>query len=437
MAAPGGAPAYRRVLLKISGEALAGGQGYGIDPDVIGRIAEELAEVVRLGVELAVVIGGGNIFRGIAASAGGMDRATGDYMGMLATVMNALALQDSIEKAGVPTRVLSAIEMRAVAEPYIRRRAIRHLEKGRVVVFAAGTGNPFFTTDTAGALRAVEIGAEAILKATKVDGIYTADPAKDKAAVRLPRVGYIEVLNRGLQVMDTTAISLCMDNKLPIVVFDLTRKATSDESSRASRSAPSSPPTWARRRGEAMAQPAVLKELETRMQQAIDALAREFGTVRTGRANASLLDSVRVEAYGNLTPINQVASVSVPDPRTIVIQPWDASQLKEIEKGIAKSDLGITPSNDGKVIRLTMPTLTEERRKQLVKTVSKFAEDARVVIRNVRREANDKLKALAKDKKLSEDEERRGHDQIQKATDRFTAKVEELTKKKEQEVMTV
>ena len=223
MAASGAAPAYRRVLLKISGEALAGGQSYGIDPEVITRIADEITEVVRLGIELAVVIGGGNIFRGIAASAGGMDRATGDYMGMLATVMNALALQDSIEKAGVPTRVLSAIEMRAVAEPYIRRRAIRHLEKGRVVVFAAGTGNPFFTTDTAGALRAVEIGAEVILKATKVDGIYTADPAKDKTAVRLPRVGYIEVLNRGLQVMDTTAISLCMDNKLPIVVFDLMR----------------------------------------------------------------------------------------------------------------------------------------------------------------------------------------------------------------------
>ena len=224
MAASGAAPAYRRVLLKISGEALAGGQSYGIDPEVITRIADEITEVVRLGIELAVVIGGGNIFRGIAASAGGMDRATGDYMGMLATVMNALALQDSIEKAGVPTRVLSAIEMRAVAEPYIRRRAIRHLEKGRVVVFAAGTGNPFFTTDTAGALRAVEIGAEVILKATKVDGIYTADPAKDKTAVKLPRVGYIEVLNRGLQVMDTTAISLCMDNKLPIVVFDLTSR---------------------------------------------------------------------------------------------------------------------------------------------------------------------------------------------------------------------
>jgi uridylate kinase len=224
MADRGAPPAYRRVVLKLSGEALAGRQGYGIDPETLGRIADEIREVVEMGVQIAVVIGGGNIYRGIAASAGGMDRATGDYMGMLATVINAMALQAAIEKAGVATRVLSAIEMRAVAEPYIRRRAIRHLEKGRVVVFAAGTGNPFFTTDTAGALRAVEIGAEAILKATKVDGIYTADPSKDPGAVKLPRVGYIEVLNRGLEVMDTTAISLCMDNKLPIVIFDLTRR---------------------------------------------------------------------------------------------------------------------------------------------------------------------------------------------------------------------
>ncbi|MFI5374388.1 MAG: ribosome recycling factor [Candidatus Rokuibacteriota bacterium] len=186
-----------------------------------------------------------------------------------------------------------------------------------------------------------------------------------------------------------------------------------------------------------MTQQAVQKDFETRMQAAVDALTREFASVRTGRANAALLDAVRVEAYGNMTPINQVASVSVPDPRTILIQPWDASQLKEIEKGIVKSDLGLSPGNDGKVIRLTMPTLTEERRKQLAKTVGKFAEDARVAIRNARREANDKMKALAKDKKISEDEERRGHDQIQKATDRFTAKVDELTKKKEQELLTV
>ena len=216
-------PAYRRIVLKLSGEALAGSQGYGLDPSVLTRVGDELREVTALGVELAIVIGGGNIFRGMAASAGGMERATADYMGMLATIINALALQDALEKAGCQTRVLSAIEMRAVAEPYIRRRAIRHLEKGRVVIFAAGTGNPFFTTDTAGALRAVEIGADAILKATKVDGIYSADPARDASAERLARVTYIEVLNRRLEVMDTTAISLCMDNKLPIVVFDLTR----------------------------------------------------------------------------------------------------------------------------------------------------------------------------------------------------------------------
>jgi len=214
---------YPRALLKISGEAFGGGSG-GIDVGVIERLTDELKAVAATGAQLGLVVGGGNILRGTTASQQGMDRVSADYMGMLATVINALALQDSIEKAGVPTRVLSAIEMRAVAEPYIRRRAIRHLEKGRAVVCAAGTGNPFFTTDTAGALRAVEIGAEAILKATKVDGVYTADPAKDSTAVRLPRVGYIEVLNRGLQVMDTTAISLCMDNKLPIVVFDLTRR---------------------------------------------------------------------------------------------------------------------------------------------------------------------------------------------------------------------
>jgi uridylate kinase len=221
--ADAGSPAYRRIVLKLSGEALAGSQGYGIDPEVILRIGAEVREVLDLGVQVAIVIGGGNIFRGLAASAGGMDRATADYMGMLATVINALALQDALEKSGCQTRVLSAIEMRAVAEPYIRRRAIRHLEKRRVVIFAAGTGNPFFTTDTAGALRAVEIGADAIMKATKVDGIYSADPRHDAHAERLPRTTYADVLTRRLAVMDATAISLCMENALPIVVFDLTR----------------------------------------------------------------------------------------------------------------------------------------------------------------------------------------------------------------------
>ena len=198
-----------------------GDQPYGIDPAIATRIAQDVAEIQSLGVQTAIVIGGGNIFRGLAASARGMDRSTGDYMGMLATVINALAMQDALEKNGVPTRVLTAIEMRSVAEPFIRRRAVRHLEKGRVVVFAAGTGNPYFTTDTAAALRAMEMKAEVILKATKVDGIYTADPVKDPKATRYDRISYLQVLQERLQVMDATAISLCMDNKLPILVFNL------------------------------------------------------------------------------------------------------------------------------------------------------------------------------------------------------------------------
>jgi uridylate kinase len=215
-------PCYKRILLKLSGEALAGQQGYGVDPDIIKGIANEIREVADLGLEIAIVIGGGNIFRGLAASSAGMDRASADYMGMLATMMNSLALQDALEKAGVNTRVQSAIEMQEIAEPYIRRRAVRHLEKGRVVIFGAGTGNPFFTTDTAASLRAIEIGAEIILKATKVDGVYNADPNKDKNAVKYEQLTYLDVLKQGLKVMDSTATSLCMDNNLPILVFDLT-----------------------------------------------------------------------------------------------------------------------------------------------------------------------------------------------------------------------
>ena len=215
------APAYKRVLLKLSGEALMGDQQFGVDPAVATRIARDVEAIRSLGVETAIVIGGGNIFRGLAASARGMDRATGDYMGMLATVINALALQDALEQLGVLTRVVTAIEMRAVAEPFIRRRAIRHLEKGRVVIFAAGTGNPYFTTDTAAALRAMEIKAEVILKGTKVDGIYTADPMLVPDATKYTSLSYLQVLEKQLKVMDATAISLCMDNKLPIVVFNL------------------------------------------------------------------------------------------------------------------------------------------------------------------------------------------------------------------------
>ncbi len=215
---------YSRILLKISGEALMGDKGYGIDAHTVDFLAKEIREIVSLGVQISVVIGGGNIFRGVQASLEGMERASADYMGMLATVINALALQNALEKYTIPTRVQSAIEMQELCEPYIRRKAIRHLEKGRVVIFAAGTGNPYFTTDTAAALRAMEINADVIMKGTKVDGVYSADPVKDPKAKKFTELTYIDVLQKGLGVMDSTAISLCMDNALPIVVFSLRGK---------------------------------------------------------------------------------------------------------------------------------------------------------------------------------------------------------------------
>ncbi len=214
-------PVFKRILLKLSGEALAAGQGFGVDPQRIHEVAKELAEVHAVGTQIAIVVGGGNFFRGVAVQAKEMDRVSADHMGMLATVINALALQDALEKQGVYTRVQSAIEMNQVAEPFIRRRAIRHLEKGRIVIFAGGTGNPYFSTDTAASLRAMEIKADAILKATKVDGIYDADPVLVKDATKFETISYMEVLKRGLKVMDSTAISLCKDNNLPIIIFNL------------------------------------------------------------------------------------------------------------------------------------------------------------------------------------------------------------------------
>jgi uridylate kinase len=215
---------FKRVLLKVSGEALMGDRQYGIDAATVDFLANEIKGIVPTGVELSIVIGGGNIFRGVQASLEGMERASADYMGMLATVINALAVQNALEKYGIPTRVQSAIEMRELAEPYIRRKAIRHLEKGRIVIFAAGTGNPYFTTDTAAALRAMEIGADVIIKGTKVEGVYSSDPIKDPRAKKFTRLTYMEVLKKGLRVMDSTAVTLCMDNDLPIVVFNLRGK---------------------------------------------------------------------------------------------------------------------------------------------------------------------------------------------------------------------
>src|SRR5437773_1574914 len=312
---------YNRALLKLSGEAFAGGRASGIDFGVIERLTDELKTVAAMGVQLGLVVGGGNIMRGAAASQQGVDRVSADYMGMLATVINALALQDILEKKGVDTRVMTAIRMEELAEPYIRRRAVRHLEKGRMVIFAGGTGNPYFSTDTAAVLRALEIEVK-----------------------------------------------------------------------------------------------------------------REFSTGRTGKATTSLLDLVRVEAYGSEMPLNQVASVAAPEPKLLTVQPWDKSLLKAVEKAILASDLGLTPSNDGNLIRIPLPPLTEERRKELVKVIHKFAEEGRVAVRHARTEAISRIK---KAEHVSEDEKKHAEKDVQKLHDDHLRLVEDAVKAKEAEIMEV
>src|SRR5229473_2063255 len=346
-------PKYNRILLKLSGEALGGKRDYGIDLEVVQTIAGQVKRVHEMGVQIALVVGGGNIFRGLAASERGFDRATGDYMGMLATVINALALQDALERTGIPARTMTAIQMPQVAEPYIRRRAVRHLEKGRVVILAAGTGNPYFTTDTTAALRAVEIEADVILKATKVDGVYTADPKLDPKAVKFEH------------------------------------------------------------------------------------LSAELTGIRTGRANPALIDKVMVPYYGTPTPLNQLAQISAPEPRLLIVQVYDKSQIGAIEKALRTGEQGLNPASDGQVIRVPIPPLTEERRKEYVKLVRHKAEEARVAIRNVRRDEIHRVDAMQKAGDVPEDEAKRGTARLQKITESQIERVDALAARKENEVMEV
>lgn len=423
-------PKYKRIVLKLSGEALAGEQGNGINPTVIQSIAKQVKEIAELEVEVAVVVGGGNLWRGKTGSDLGMDRATADYMGMLATVMNSLALQDSLETLGIQSRVQTSIEMRQVAEPYIRRKAIRHLEKKRVVIFAAGTGNPYFSTDTTAALRAAEIEADVILMAkNNVDGVYNADPRKDESAVKYESLSYLDVLKDGLEVMDSTASSLCMDNDIPLIVFSIMeegniKRAVIGES------------IGTIVRGNNVSKE-VLTQTKEKMEKAIAAYQRELATVRAGRANPSLLDKVTVEYYGAQTPLNQLSSINVPEARMLVITPYDKTAIGDIEKAILKADLGLTPTSDGNMIRIAIPALTEERRKELVKVVKKYAEEAKVAVRNVRRDANDDLKKLEKNGDITEDELRASTEDVQKLTDEYVSKIDSVTKDKEKEIMEV
>ncbi|KAF1857481.1 hypothetical protein Lal_00042800 [Lupinus albus] len=334
---------YKRVLLKLSGEALMGNRQYGIDNDRLVEYAKEVKKVVDSGCELAIVIGGGNIFRGVAGAAKGMDRVQGDYMGMLATVINGMALQGALEDQGIKTRLQSALEMDKVAEPFIKRRAVRHLEKGRVVIFGAGTGNPYFTTDTAATLRAIEIGADVILKGTRVDGIYDSDPEKNSDAVKFNSLSYDEIFEKNLK-------------------------------------------------------------------------------------------DVMVEYYGAMTPINQVANVSIPDAMTISIQPWDRTAINAIEKAIINSNLGFAPSNNGEYIILNVPPLTEERRRDLAKQAKGESEQTKVTVRNARQEGMKELKKLDG---VSEDLIKDAEAKIQDLTDKYVKLSDEQLKLKEADILKV
>ena len=379
---------YKRVLLKLSGEALSG-QEKNFDPAVLRHLAEEIKEASALGVQIAIVVGGGNFIRGKTVAEIGIDRVQGDYMGMLATIINALALQSSLEGIGVDTRVQTSIDIPKVAEPFIQRRAVRHLEKGRVVIFGGGTGSPYFSTDTTAALRASEIKADVILMAKNgVDGVYSADPKKDPNATRYSHLTYMDLLNKGLQVMDSTATSMCMDNHLKLA----------------------------------------------KMQKQIEHLREELNTVRTGMANPNMLADVNVDYYGSPTPLNQIASIKVEEGRTLVVKPFDPSSLKNIEKAINMADLGIAPQNDGKVVRLSVPQLTGETRKEMTKKVGKIAEETKVAIRNIRRDAN---AAIKKDKTMDEDIQKDAENEIQKLTDKYNKQADELADKKNKEVLKV
>ena len=362
-----------------------------------------------------------------------MDRATGDYMGMLATVLNALALQDALEKEDVATRVQSAITISEVAEPYIRRRAIRHLEKGRIVIFAAGTGNPFFTTDTAAALRAAELHAEVVLMAKNgVEGVYSADPALDPDAEFIPEITHRDALTRGLEVMDSTAFALCMDNNLPIVVFNMADGRNIGKIVSGERVG-----TLVRTGRTGRMIDELLADARERMAQVG---RRDPPRVRVGPHRAREPGAARPHLgrlLRNATPLKQLATITAPEARLLTIQPYDKTSIKAIERAILESDVGLTPSNDGNLIRLGVPELTEERRKQLVKVVRHIAEEGRVAIRNIRRDVMHDLRELKEAGEAGSDDEHRAEVELQKVTDARIAELDELLKHKEAEILEV
>ena len=408
-------PLYRRVLLKASGEALMGEQHFGIDVSVVDRIASDIAEARALGVEVGVVIGGGNIFRGVAVASKGGDRVTGDHMGMLATVINSLALRTSLVKIGVDAVVLSAIAMPELCESFSQRQATAYMNAGKVVIFAGGTGNPFFTTDSAAALRAAEIGADALFKGTQVDGVYSADPKKDPTAVRYSHISHAEVIRNGLAIMDTAAIALARENNIPIIVYSIHEKGGFGEILERRR------PLHDRRRligGTWCGKSGSRSESDDRRGK-FQRHPNAAWTERSRRSRPILLRCApaaprpicsirsRCRPMAARCRSHQVATVSVPEPRMISVSVWDKSMVGAVDRAIRESNLGFNPIMDGTTLRIPLPELNEQRRKELVKIAHNYAENAKVAVRHVRRDGMEHLKKAEKDGDISEDEHRK------------------------------
>ena len=388
----------KRVILKLSGEALSGEAKSGYDDALIEDIARQVKKIVEKGIDVGVVIGGGNYWRG--RSNDNIDRTKADQIGMLATIMNCIYVSEIFRSCGIKTNILTPFECGSMTKLFSKDRANKYFEKGMVVFFAGGTGHPYFSTDTGIVLRAIELDADAILLAKAIDGVYDSDPKINPAAKKYDTLPIQEVVDKKLGVIDMTASVMCMENKI---------KLNGDEIM------------------------SDIKEFENKMSKTVDALKEDYVTIRAGRANPHILDKIKVDYYGTPTSLQQVANISVPEARMIQIQPWESSLIKEIEKAILVSDLGITPNNDGKVIRLIFPELTEDRRKEL----KKKGDNAKVAIRNVRRDANELFKKQNKAGEISDDELKGTEDDIQKLTDKYVGIIDATVEEKTKEILTV
>ncbi len=422
---------FKRILLKLSGEGLLGDQAFGIDEKVLDTVAESIKSVYNKNTEICVVIGGGNFYRGVNNKNTAISRSVADQAGMLATVLNAIFLKSILNSKGVDAEILSGLAVPQVAESYSYRALQNLLQKKNVVIFAGGTGNPYFTTDTGATLRALEANCDALFKATQVDGVYDSDPKKNPDAKHFSTISYNDVIEKELRVMDLTAISMAKDNNLPIVVFKQTDKKSLSNALEGK--GKFTIIKW----GNMTDFNQIKADTSARMEKTLDTLKNDFGGLRAGRAHASLLDNIMVEAYGSLSPISQVGTISVPDARTLSVSVWDRGLAKSVEKALRESDLGLNPVSDGQLIRIPIPPLSEERRKELVKIAGKYAEQNKVAIRNIRRDALDEVKKLKKDNLISEDDEKRYSNEIQKLTDDATKKIDDLLDQKEKDILQV